>query len=146
MNELMIFQNPEFGEIRTIESSLKDTYLGVVYAIEYGDKLKIGYSTKPYTRIMVLKRNAEKYGNMVLGRVCISSPHTNYREIESFLHGRFADSRNEGTELFDVKFDDFVKIFRSEKINFKDETEAIERRAQAVFNGLKGFIMGEKYE
>jgi hypothetical protein len=146
MNELIIFNNPKFGEIRTVESGLKDTYLGVVYAVEYGDKLKIGYSTKPYTRIMVLKRNAEKYGNMALGRVCISSPHTNYREIESFLHGRFADLRIEGTELFNIKFDDFVKIFRFEKINFKDETESIRRRSQAFFNGLKGFIIGEKYE
>lgn len=58
-----------------MESGLKDTYLGVVYAVEYGDKLKIGYSTKPYTRIMVLKRNAEKYGNMAWG-VFASAVHT----------------------------------------------------------------------
>lgn len=146
MNKLMIFSNLEFEKIRAVENRLKDTYIGFVYAIEYGNKLKIGYSAKPYTRLMALKRNAEKYGNVTLGRVCISTPHTNYKEIENFLHRRFIDFRIEGTELFDITFDYFTKVFRSERIDFKDETESIKRKEQAFFNSVKGFIIGGKYE
>lgn len=142
MNELQIFNNSEFKEMRTTDKNLKDTYLGVVYALEYGDKLKIGCSKQPYTRVMALRRNAEKYGNAILGRICISIPHTNYKEIESFLHKRFSNFRVEGTELFDVTFNDFVKIFKNEKIDFKDETEKFEKKSQAFFEAMKSFIMG----
>ena len=38
MNELSIFENSEFGAIRTIEENGKP-YMGLFYLIEYGDKL-----------------------------------------------------------------------------------------------------------
>ncbi len=146
MNELMVFTNSEFGEVINLEKSLKDTYLGIVYAIEYGDMLKIGHSSKPYSRIMALKRNAEKYGNLQIGRVCISQSHTNHKEVESFLHGVFSQYRKEGTELFQVKFDDFVRDFEEMEIDFKDETKEIEARSQAFLAGMKNFILGGRNE
>lgn len=142
MNELKIFEKNDYGPINQIEKSLKDTYLGVFYAIEYGDRIKIGQSKKPYTRIMALKRNAEKYGGIILGRVCLSQAHTNHKENEAKLHNFFSKQRKQETELFDINLDDFIRALSEIDIEYRDETAQIKSRAQDIFTGLKGLILG----
>ena len=142
MNEIKIFESSEMGELRILEKRLVSTYLGVVYALEYGDKLKIGHSTRPYTRIMALKRNGEKYGKVSIWRVCISTPHTNHFEIERVLHEKFLDYRVGNTELFDIGFDEFIRCFENTTLNMRDDTEKIDAKANSFLSNIKSFILG----
>lgn len=56
MNEMQIFDDPECDELRQLEISFKGTYLGVIYAVEFGDMLKIGHTIRPYTRMRQLEK------------------------------------------------------------------------------------------
>ena len=85
MNEIQIFNSNEFERMKSIESTIKSSYLGFIYFLEYGENIKIGYSRKPSNRMKQLKNQAE-YGKIKLGNVAISKPHTNYRENEKLLH------------------------------------------------------------
>lgn len=85
MNELQIFDNEDFAKIKEIENSNKGKYTGFFYVLEYGDFVKIGSTKNPYQRLMALKRNAVNYGNLKIGRLAISIPHTNYVENEKHL-------------------------------------------------------------
>lgn len=142
MNELQIFSNPAFGEIKNFEKNLKDTYLGIFYAVEYGQAIKIGHTKKPYTRIVTLKRAAEKYGDISLGRVCISKAHTNHEENEKKLHEHFAKARKAGTELFNISFDDFISAVSLMGIEYKDESPQIKARSEAFLRGMKSLLLG----
>lgn len=142
MNELQIFENEQFGNLKAIEKQLKDTYKGVVYAVEYGNNIKIGYTTKPYSRYVTLKRNAEKYGAQRLGRICISECHTNYRENEKILHQYFLNFRVPETELFSITLEKFKSEYANVKLIFKDETNEITKRSEEFCEGMKKLIFG----
>ncbi len=173
MNTLQVFENPEFGSIRTveidgekgfdenvtnrvhvfdcneiprireIETSLKNTFRGVFYAIEWDDMLKIGHSQKPYTRLMALKRTAEKYGRVCLGRICISEPHTNHGENEQKLHAYFSERRIPETELFGISLDEFIRSICNAGIVYEDKPEEFELKGAAFIATVENFISGK---
>lgn len=143
MNELKIFENPDCDELLQVERSLAGTYLGIVYALEFGDMLKIGHSIKPYCRMKQMKKTAE-YSGVRTGRMCISVAHTNHLQIEAELHAYFAPARKEGTELFNLHLDDFCSAIRPGKFEFLDESERIEARGAAFIEFAKEFVSGKK--
>lgn len=78
---------------------------GYVYVIEYGDRVKIGYTKNPRERLAALKRMAA-YNNTPLGRSVWSPLCSNYKEIEKHLHSVYETSRVDGTELFRESLND----------------------------------------
>lgn len=144
MNDLQIFNYSEFSRIKETETMIDGSFLGIFYALEWDDMLKLGQSSHPYTRIMAHKRNAENYGNVRLGRVAISCAHTNYRENELKLHTYFANQRVAGTEIFDISMDEFIESLSIVGLEYKDESEGIDKRSQIVLEGLQHLLLGDQ--
>lgn len=119
VNTSTCFKVLSMDEIAGLSEPTSQKNIGFVYAMEYGGKIKIGCSKRPHFRIPNLLRWANKYGGIETGRVCLSCPHTNYREMESFFHRRFSDLRVCGTELFDMGLDDFMRESEKHKSRFK---------------------------
>ena len=142
MNDLQIFSNENFSELRKIEKENTGDYTGFFYILEYGDLVKIGYTKNPYQRVMALKRNAENYGDLKLGKIALSIPHTNFSENEKKLHKKFSAYRKSGSELFDLDFQEIISKV-SDIVEYKDETIQIEKRTDSFFNGMKNFILGK---
>lgn len=140
MNDLKIFENAEFGQIRTVQ--LNNDFLGYFYLLEYGGHVKIGSTKQPHIRMQALRRNAESYGDVRIGRLALSTPHTNYRENEKTLHQSFKPYRKSGTELFEVAFDDALKMFAAISIKYLDESDELDRNADIVCDGFKRFLLG----
>lgn len=115
-NKLKIYEKEELKDINNLQKTKSNDYMGFIYAIEYGNKLKIGSSKQPYTRITSLKRQAEKYDNLELGRFTISREHTNYVDNEKIIDNYFKDRRKEATELFDLTIEEFVQNFDNIKL------------------------------
>lgn len=122
MGSFEIFDREEIEKIKEIEKRTQ-RYSGVIYAIEYGEKIKIGSTTKPYERVRTVVRDIEGYANTKTGRVLVSELHTNYRENEYFLHGKFSDFRIRNTESFNIKLADVMDVFSNEQLDFKDESK-----------------------
>lgn len=141
MSELQIFNNAEFGRVKELERSNGNVYIGFYYFLEWGDLVKIGCSKKPYKRLMALKRMAENYGGLCIGRIGISQGHTNFAENEKILHKHFADYRHNDTELFSISFVDAVNSIPRD-IVLKDETKEKEMKADNFLGGMKSFVLG----
>lgn len=127
--------------LKTIDLLTQDTYMGVVYILEYGDMVKIGSSKHPYKRFTELKRQAEKYGNIKVGDMAISGLHTNFRNNEKVTHYHFQKFRREGTELFNIDFviaKDYLNT-----LNLLDETEKIDKDAETFKDRMANFIFGD---
>ena len=139
--ELQIFNSEEFGELKEIEKKNKDKYTGFFYILEYGKFAKIGSTKNPYQRLMALKRNAVNYGEWGIGKIAISIPHTNYTENEKKLHEHFKSKRKQGSELFDCKFEDVLNSVET-VVTYKDDSEEMELKAEAFFQGMKNFVTG----
>lgn len=139
-NKLMVFNNEEFGEIRTIEQNKSSPYVGFFYILEWDNYIKIGCTKNPYQRIITLKHQAEKYGNVIIGRYVLSVPHTNYQENEKLLHKTFDSYRINGTELFSLNMDIATKNIPNE-IKFLDESDKIERECKEFTESVKDFIV-----
>ena len=125
-------------ELKQLENEMKDSYLGVVYILEYGENVKIGCTNQPFTRYRTLKHNAEDYGNVKIGKILLSEAHTNYRRNESILHKIFQGYRILNTELFNVSFDDAMEKLNDVGLEFFNDSKEIslhaERSAKALFD------------
>lgn len=111
-NSLNIFIEPIPSEIRDriyspIGKPHKST--GFVYALECGDYVKIGQTTKPDKRFYQIRQGAHNYGGVDTGRMAVSARIENYIEKEHELHSIFAKLRKEGTELFSIPFEAAAK-------------------------------------
>ena len=84
-------------------------YDGFVYAVEFGEYVKIGSSKNIKDRIKSLRSMCTKYCGKTLGRAYISEPHINYIENERLLHEVFSGVCVRGSELFDISIEDVVK-------------------------------------
>ncbi|MCW6653642.1 phage antirepressor KilAC domain-containing protein [Aerococcaceae bacterium NML210727] len=142
--ELQVFKHEQFGEIKKMYPDKKD-YFGYIYVLEYGNSLKIGSTNNPYARIARLKSNAEKYGKQLIGRVALSTPHTNFRDVEKRLHQIFADFRKEGTELFNLDLEDVLSNDKVFDIKLEDNSEKLIERAEVVTEGFKSFLLTGKF-
>ena len=141
MNELQIFNNEEFESIRIVEKGNKDKYTGFFYILEWNNMVKIGSTKNPYQRLLALKRTAENYGSDKLGRIALSVHHTNYRDNERILHKFFSNCRKPDTELFNMEFEDVISKIPA-NLEYADDSEKINERAEAIFAGLKNFVLG----
>lgn len=141
MNGLQIFDNEEFGQIRTVEENRKE-FMGFFYVIEYGDLLKIGSTKNPYQRLSQIKRQALKYADIKTGNIAISKQHTNYRDNESKIHKLLSDYRKEGTELFNISFEMAVNVIENSDIEYENKSDEIDKRSTDFLNGMKKFLLG----
>jgi len=107
MNELRVFENEEFGKLKAYKPDSMGE--GYVYAVEYGDFVKIGSSINPYMRLQTFIRDAENYNNTKIGRVVVTPSHSNYKNNERFLHNHYATKRKQGTELFSISLNEYVR-------------------------------------
>lgn len=116
---------------------VKRSHKGYVYAVQYGEHVKIGYTTSPLSRIKQICSNAKNYSNIEIGKIAISPGHTNYVENEKMLHQVFRSKRVRG-ELFDVDIENVIKA--ASTLEYKDESEKIERRVESGFATLKNLF------
>ena len=91
---------------------------------------------------MALKRNAENYGDLKLGKIALSIPHTNFADNEKKLHKKFSTYRKSGSELFDLGFQEIVSNV-PDVVEYKDETIQIEKSSDNFFNMMKNFVLGK---
>lgn len=94
---------------------------GYIYAAEYGEYIKIGYTVSPKSRLGNHAATAKNYGNITTGRVLLSPPHKTYQKTEKLLHEYFKAYRKEGTELFEVPFDELKAQIRNAIREVKEE-------------------------
>ena len=125
--------------ISKIPTISRGDFTGHVYALEYGDKIKIGMTTCPENRAKQLDSLGRNYGNVKTGRIAISMPHTNFSNNENMLHAHFAESRCVGSELFNITFEDFIS--NVPELEFKDETERLERETKEFTNSMKRIVL-----
>lgn len=140
VNELHIFNNEEFGDIRILEKGNKDKYTGFFYILEWNNIVKIGSTKNPYQRVLALKRTAEKYGSDKLGRIALSIPHTNYRDNERILHKFFSNCRKPDAELFNMEFEEVISKIPA-NLEYADDSEKINERAEAFLVRMKNFVL-----
>jgi hypothetical protein len=88
---------------------------GYVYAVEFAEDLKIGFSTDLWTRLHTLNSKARIYRHSSLGRIAFTGRIEHYRSLEHHLHLRFFNKRLEPLgELFDLSFELAVEGLRTE--------------------------------
>lgn len=129
--------------LKGIDLLAQGTYMGVVYALKYGNMIKIGSSKHPYKRFISLKSQAEKYGNVQVGDIVISGLHTNFRENEKELHHKFQKFRREGTELFNIDFETAKTHLNS--LSLLDETVKMDKDSETVKKGMAKLLFGERF-
>lgn len=127
-------------EVTEIDPSLYGGFMGCVYAVEYGNSIKIGCTKDPIKRIKTVISQGKNYSSVTCSRVAVSLPHTNYKENETIIHKHFSDKRVTGGELFNLSIDEFIR--QCPKLVFKDDSAEKERRSSENFEKLKSFILG----
>lgn len=132
MNDIQIFENGEQCML-TRSKEASTIRWGYVYALEFGDKVKIGCTIDASNRFKQLKLSAN-YSEVSIGRFAVSPLHSNYKKNERELHEIFKDTRIASTELFKISFDDAVEkmkclTFSEDKYDEKDalDLEALKR-------------------
>ena len=93
-----------------IASNMKNIRLGFVYVVEFGDMVKIGYTTEPRGRLKMLEKQSEKYGGVKSGRIFMSPAHMKYQETERTLHKYFGECRVPQKELFRIHFNQNIPL------------------------------------
>ena len=87
--------------------------LGCVYAVEFGNVVKIGFTTDFEKRIKSLKQTF-RYRNekRKIGKTYCSNEMHYATRAEAFLHERLKDRRIEHTELFRITFEEAEKAIK----------------------------------
>lgn len=138
MQELKIFKNEDFGEVSTVERTSHAT--GFIYILEWDDMVKIGQTIKPHQRLVALKRQAEGYGSVKLGRFALSKEHTNFIQNEKKLIAHFKDYRKKDTELFKISIEEVLNnlpkdmTYKNELNSDKEQQKFNHMLASLVFN------------
>lgn len=117
--------------------------LGCVYAVEFGNVVKIGFTTDFEKRIKSLKLTL-RYRNEKekIGKMYCSNEMRYARRAETFLHERFKNRRIEGTELFRITFEvakKAIKEVEQLKLYSDDDRERhleAERKFEKIFNSI----------
>lgn len=144
MNGLQIFKKPTAADLRLAFPYDKNSYLGFFYILEYGSGVKIGSTNNPAERYSSLRRNAVAYGDVSIGALAVSQPHTNFRENEAFLHQVFDSFRISGTELFHISLDQAITKISELSMEYRDDSAALEKRAEDFCEFAKEFTgLGE---
>ena len=117
--------------------------LGCVYAVEFGNVVKIGLTTNFEQRIKSLKLTL-RYRNEKekIGRTYCSNEMHYATRAEAFLHKRFKNRRIEGTELFRITFEEAEKAIKKVeqlKLYSDDDCERhleAERESKKMFDSI----------
>ena len=106
--------------------------LGCVYAVEFGNVVKIGFTTDFEKRIKSLKLTL-RYRNEKekIGRTYCSNEMHYATRAEAFLHERFKDRRIEGTELFRITFEVAKKAIKKVEQHKLYSDDDLERHLEA---------------
>ena len=123
MNKLSVFRE------NVVPQKESNRFLGRVYAMEYGDFLKIGSSKKLTARIRALKKQCE-YASIQSGEVVFTSPHTNYKENEKLIHMACSEYRIGDTELYDLNIYDFIEVVS--KLHAKDDSVKLSEECETI--------------
>ena len=118
--------------------------LGCVYAVEFGNVVKIGFTTDFEKRIKSLKQTF-RYRNEKekIGKTYCSNEMHYATRAEAFLHERFKDRRIGRTELFRITFEEAEKAIREVeqlKLHSDDDWERhleAERESDKWFDSLE---------
>lgn len=105
---------------KCLDNDTKDEGFNVVYALEYGDYLKIGSTSNIHKRHQQLKKQATDYCNINLGKCYYTVSHDKYRDTEKQLHTLFKDFRKPGTELFDISLAEFLRVIMSYNMDLSE--------------------------
>jgi hypothetical protein len=136
MNEITVYNSiEEMERDRGRLRSQKRIYIGYVYAVEFGDHVKIGCTDNPINRIHSLASMARNYCFTGIGRIAVSPAHANYRENEFLLHTTFSEKRIESGELFDISFESSVDALSN--IKYKPHTSKTKDDIKRLFEIVK---------
>lgn len=144
ISNVKIFENNIVDNLKQIEDMITNRYVGFIYILEWDDMVKIGCTTKPCQRFVALKNQAEKYGNVQLGRVVISKEHTNYKKNELKLHQHFREYRVDGTELFKVSMEQVISEI-PKCTEFLNESKSIEEKNKLIVDCVSNYFEWGKY-
>lgn len=97
-------------------------FVGYVYALEVGGRVKIGMTRSPLARLPKLASSIASLEGGTVGRVLLSQPHTNYAENERAVHEAFADRRLFG-EFFNMTLDELIAAMP--RLVFKDDSDRL---------------------
>lgn len=139
MNELQIFNN--FTELKEHGTFELKHYFGYVYFLEYGEYIKIGCTKNPVKRLGRLYSNAKSYHDLVLGRIFVTTAHTNYTENEAILHKYFDKERKKNSELFNLTLEEVIEAVFKIPLVFLDESEEKEKREIEFFEMVKKYML-----
>lgn len=120
--------------------------LGCIYAVEFGNVVKIGFTTDFEKRIKSLKQTF-RYRNekRKIGKTYCSNEMHYATRAEAFLHERFKDRRIEGTELFRITFEEAEKAIKEvEQLKLYSDEDwerhlEDERKSEKWWNSLEEY-------
>lgn len=130
-------------EFKQLPNTPVQDFMGYVYILDWGDKIKIGYTNCPKSRIAQHIRNAQTYGADVLSRIAISPPCTNYTKVEAAMHTAFNDM-SLGHEYFSVPFELAVKQLSTKE--YIDDSAQLDQRANSFCEAMKNFLLSGKFQ
>ena len=117
--------------------------LGCVYAVEFGNMVKIGFTTNFEKRIKSLKQTFRyKNEKRKIGKTYCSNEMHYATRAEAFLHEMFKDRRIEHTELFRITFEEAEKAIKEVeqlKLYLDEDWERhleAERISDKMFNSI----------
>lgn len=138
MDNFQYYHNiEEFDEDQHVATT---QYHGYVYAIEYGDYIKIGSTRGPHLRIKKLSHIARDYHQSTIGSIIVSKEHTNYRKNERQLHSFFNKYRLNNSELFAIQINDVIEYLLQDELLYLDESQKMEERNETIYKGMKAFV------
>ena len=120
--------------------------LGCVYAVEFGNVVKIGFTTDFEKRIQSLKQTF-RYRNekRKIGKTYCSKEMHYVTRAEALLHEMFKDKRIEHTELFRITFEEAEKAIKEvEQLKLYSD-EDWERHLEAERTSEKWWNSLEEY-
>lgn len=125
--EEKVFVKVSIDELKEIERN-RDGETGFVYLLQYGNRIKIGCTKRPYSRIMNWINIANNYSDVGIGEIYISIPHYNYLRSEKAIHKFFDGKRIPKTELFKISMEEAVEYgSRNIEYGIKDKAADKER-------------------
>lgn len=116
-----------YSDLDYVEKGCFRGDFGYVYVLEAGDKVKIGCTCRLKDRYSALTSWLERYAGISCGRFAISDRHRSFRHTEHLVHNFMDPYRISDSEMFQVKFDDALKILET----FEYDTKACDEAKQA---------------
>ena len=143
MSELMKFENDWSisNDVKSFPNKGMTRWHGYVYIIEYGEGIKIGCSKQPSKRINAIKSHARNYSDIIIGRIAVSTEHTNYKENEEMLHKHFGSFRKAKSEIFRISFGEALSSL-PRSIEYLDESADKEIDCNKRVDFLKNTLFG----